>query len=142
MEEKDVECEQQVLTDKGDVRCFVGVGASAGGVEALQELFKHMPPDTGASFIIVQHLSPDAVSLMDKILQKSSSMSVQLAEEGAVPKPNNIYLNHPGKTLTVKEGRFHLESAHDRNQLYLPINLLFQSLASVSDVYTVAIILS
>lgn len=142
MEEKGAGQTDQLTLDQEDVRCYVGVGASAGGVEALQELFQHMPLDTGASFIIVQHLSPDAVSLMDKILQKSSRLPVQLAEEGAVPKPNHIYLNHPGKTLTMKEGKFHLESAHDRNQLYLPINLLFQSLASVSDVHAVAIILS
>ena len=131
-----------IVENQEDLRCYVGVGASAGGVEALQELFKHMPVDTGASFIIVQHLSPDAVSLMDKILQKSSQMPVRLAEEGGVPQPNNIYLNQPGKTLTMKEGRFHLESAHDRHQLYLPINLLFQSLASVSGIHAAAIILS
>ena len=142
MEEKDAGQAEHLTLNQENVRCYVGVGASAGGVEALQELFQHMPPDTGASFIIVQHLSPDAVSLMDKILQKSSSLPVQLAEEGAVPQPNHIYLNHPGKTLTMKEGKFHLESAHDRNQLYLPINLLFQSLASVSDVHAAAIILS
>ena len=142
MEEKDAGQAEHPQLNQGEVRCYVGVGASAGGVEALQELFQHMPTDTGASFIVVQHLSPDAVSLMDKILQKSSSLPVQLAEEGKIPKPNHIYLNLPGKTLTMKEGRFHLESAHDRNQLYLPINLLFQSLASVSDVHAVAIILS
>lgn len=142
MEQKGVGQTEHLLPDQEKVRCYVGVGASAGGVEALQELFQHMPMDTGASFIIVQHLSPDAVSLMDKILQKSSRLPVQLAEEGAIPRPNHIYLNHPGKTLTMKDGRFHLESARDRNQLYLPINLLFQSLASVSDVHAVAVILS
>lgn len=142
MGEKGAEPAENFRPDQQKVRCYVGVGASAGGVEALQELFQNMPVDTGASFIVVQHLSPDAVSLMDKILQKSSKLPVQLAEEGAEPKPNHIYLNHPGKTLTIKEGRFHLESVHDRNQLYLPINLLFQSLASVSDVHAVAIILS
>lgn len=141
MKEMDADQAEQ-LPDQENVRCYVGVGASAGGVEALQELFQHMPLDTGASFIIVQHLSPDAVSLMDKILQKSSSLPVQLAKEGAFPKPDHIYLNQPGKTLTLKEGRFHLESAHDRNQLYLPINLLFQSLASANDAHTVAIVLS
>lgn len=142
MEEKGAGRAEKYLGSQDEVRCYVGVGASAGGVEALQELFQNMPVDTGAAFIIVQHLSPDAVSLMDKILQKSSSLPVELAREGAVPRPNHIYLNHPGKTLTLKEGRFHLESAHDRNQLYLPINLLFQSLASASDVHAVAIILS
>ena len=142
MGEKGAEPAENFRPAQQKVRCYVGVGASAGGVEALQELFQNMPVDTGASFIVVQHLSPDAVSLMDKILQKSSKLPVQLAEEGAEPKPNHIYLNHPGKTLTIKEGRFHLESVHDRNQLYLPINLLFQSLASVSDEHAVAIILS
>lgn len=103
MKEMDAGQPEQQLPDQEDVRCYVGVGASAGGVEALQELFQHMPLDTGPSFITVQHLSPDAVSLMDKILQKSSSLPVQLAKEGAFPKPNHIYLNHPGKTLTLKE---------------------------------------
>ena len=142
METRDAGEKEEILEMRGEARCYVGVGASAGGVEALQELFQHMPVDTGAAFIVVQHLSPDAVSLMDRILQKSSRLPVRLAEEGCVPQPNYIYLNHPGKTLTVREGRFHLESAHDRTQLYLPINLLFQSLASVRGVHAVAVILS
>ena len=58
---------EDITESQEDVRCYVGVGASAGGVEALQELFHNMPEDTGASFIIVQHLSPDAVSLMDNL---------------------------------------------------------------------------
>ena len=74
MGEKEAELAEDFQPDQQEVRCFVGVGASAGGVEALQELFQNMPVDTGASFIVVQHLSPDAVSLMDKILQKSSSL--------------------------------------------------------------------
>lgn len=133
---------EPVLPPKKAMKCIVGIGASAGGVEALQELFQHMPADTGASFVIVQHLAPDAVSLMDKILQKSSVLPVELAEEGVIPKPNHIYLNIPGKTLTLKGEHFHLESAHDRNQLYMPINLLFQSLSSVREIQSVAIILS
>ena len=124
------------------VKYLVGIGASAGGVEALQELFENMPPDTGAAFIVVQHLSPDAVSLMDKILQKSSKMPVFPAQEGDIPQPNHIYLNIPGKTLTIKNNSFHLEPAHDRNQLYLPINLLFQSMASARGVHPIAVILS
>lgn len=54
-------------TVKRQLKYCVGIGASAGGVEALQELFRNMPLDTGASFIVVQHLSPDSVSMMDKI---------------------------------------------------------------------------
>ena len=123
-------------------KCLVGIGASAGGVEALQELFANMPADTGASFIVVQHLSPDAVSLMDKILRKASPLPVDLAAEGAAPQPDHIYLNTPGKALVLKNGLFHLEEAHERSQLYFPINLLFQSLASCKDAHPVAIVLS
>ena len=60
-----------------------------------------MPLDTGASFIVVQHLSPDSVSMMDKILQKSVKMPVRLAEENMELRPNEIYLNIPGMMLEV-----------------------------------------
>lgn len=121
---------------------LVGVGASAGGVEALQELFQHMPSDTNAAFIVVQHLSPNAVSMMDQILQKSTSMSVKMAEHGELMLPNHIYLNVPGKTLTVRNERIHLEDAQTHSHLYLPINLLFQSLASAKGAHSAAIVLS
>ena len=64
-----------------------------------------MPLDTGASFIVVQHLSPDSVSMMDKILQKSVKMPVRLAEENMELRPNEIYLNIPGMMLEVESGR-------------------------------------
>lgn len=127
---------------QSQTRYYVGIGASAGGVEALQELFRNMPADTGASFIVVQHLSPDATSMMDKILRKSCNMPVNLAEEGMVPAPNEIYLNVPGMTLTVKNGHLHLEPAQSRSQLYMPINLMLNSLASDKDVHPIAVILS
>lgn len=124
------------------IRYYVGIGASAGGVEALQELFQNMPIDTGASFIVVQHLSPDAISMMDRILNKSSIMPVSLAQEGMIPEPNQIYLNVPGMTLTLQEGRFHLEPSHTHNYLYLPINLMFNSMANEKNARCVAVILS
>lgn len=128
--------------EKENMKYYVGIGASAGGVEALQELFAHMPADTGASFVVVQHLSPDSISMMDKILRKSSKLPIQLAEEGMALEPNCVYLNVPGMALTVKDGKFHLESAQNRDQLYLPINLMLNSLASQHKVYPLAVILS
>lgn len=129
-------------TTKKQLKYCVGIGASAGGVEALQEMFRNMPLDTGASFIIVQHLSPDAVSMMDRILQKSVRMPVRLAEEGMELLPNEIYLNVPGNNLEVKKGKLHLTPAKNRNQLYAPINLMLNSLASERDIHTIAVILS
>lgn len=125
-----------------NMKFYVGVGASAGGVEALQELFSHVPADTGASYVVVQHLSPDSISMMDKILRKSSILPIQLAEEGMELEPDHVYLNVPGMTLTVKNGKIHLESAQNRDQLYLPINLMLNSLASEQNVHPIAVILS
>lgn len=128
--------------DEKRLKYCVGIGASAGGVEALQELFRNMPPDTGAAFIVVQHLSPDAVSMMDKILQKSASMPVKVAEENMELQPNEIYLNVPGMSLVVKDSRLHLSPAQSRNQLYTPINLMLNSLASEKKLHATAVILS
>ncbi|MCH1983009.1 ATP-binding protein [Ruminococcus sp. OA3] len=129
-------------TLKRQSKYCVGIGASAGGVEALQELFRNMPVDTGASFIVVQHLSPDSVSMMDQILQKSVKMPVRLAEENMELRPNEIYLNVPGMLLEVEAGRLHLKPVQDRLQRYTPINQMFNSLAAENDIHTIAVILS
>lgn len=129
-------------TRENKLRYYVGIGASAGGVEALQELFRNMPVDTNASFIVVQHLSPGTVSLMDKILQKTSRMPVLLAEEGMELLPNHIYLNIPGMILTVKKGKLHVESVQNNNELYTPINLMLKSLAEEKRAHSIAVILS
>lgn len=129
-------------TDETKLRYYVGIGASAGGVEALQELFRNMPSDTDASFIVVQHLSPGSISMMDKILQKNSCMPVILAEEGMEMQPNHIYLNIPGMILTVKNGKLHLTSVQSSNELYTPINVMLKSLASEKGAHSIAVILS
>ena len=129
-------------TVKRQLKYCVGIGASAGGVEALQELFRNMPLDTGASFIVVQHLSPDSVSMMDKILQKSVKMPVRLAEENMELRPNEVYLNIPGMMLEVESGRLHLSPVQDRVQRYAPINQMLNSLASDKNIHTIAVILS
>ena len=142
MEMKNVKATGGTEQFREAAKYVIGVGASAGGVEALQELFKHMPTDTNAAFIVVQHLSPSAVSMMDQILQKSTAMYVKLAEDSELLLPNRVYLNVPGKTLTVKNDRIHLEEAEIHGHLYLPINILFQSLASAKGAHSVAIVLS
>ena len=142
MEMKNKKSEEGIGQPHEGGKYLVGVGASAGGVEALQELFQHMPTDTNAAFIVVQHLSPNAVSMMDQILQKSTAMCVKLAEDGELLLPDHIYLNVPGKTLTVKNDRIHLVETEVRSHLYLPINILFQSLASAKGAHSAAIVLS
>ena len=72
---------------------IVGLGASAGGLESLEQLFSALPPDTGMAFVVVQHLSPDFRSLMDELIARHSEMPVLIAEDGMAVEPNHIYLH-------------------------------------------------
>lgn len=73
----------------------IGIGASAGGLEALQQFFGHIPPDSGASFVVIQHLSPDYKSLMADILGKHTEMPVFQAEQDMAVEPDTVYLTPP-----------------------------------------------
>ncbi len=124
-------------------KLFVAVGASAGGLEALEEFFSAMPGDSGFSFVVIQHLSPDYKSMMDELISKYTSMSVHKAEEGVRVEANHIYLIPPKKNLTIREGKLHLEEQKDHNRnLNLPIDVFLQSLAEDQAEKAVGIILS
>lgn len=84
---------------------YVGVGASAGGLEALDAFFSHMPVDSDMAFIVIQHLSPDYKSLMVELLSKRTGMNVRRAEEGMVVEANTVYLIPPRKQLTIFHGK-------------------------------------
>ena len=88
-----------------DSPLIIGIGASAGGLEALQQFFQHMPGNSGLSFVVVQHLSPDYKSLMADILSKHTEMPVYQAENNMVVEPDNVYLIPPKKFMTIKGGK-------------------------------------
>ncbi|HJB29979.1 MAG TPA: hypothetical protein IAA06_14490, partial [Candidatus Blautia faecavium] len=71
---------------------IIGIGASAGGLEALQQFFQHMPGNSGLSFVVIQHLSPDYKSLMADILGKHTEMKVLQAENSMTVQPDTVYL--------------------------------------------------
>ena len=73
----------------------VGIGASAGGLESIEQLFSALPPDTGMAFVVIQHLSPDFRSLMDELIARRSTMPVVVAEDGMEVLPDHIYLLPP-----------------------------------------------
>ena len=122
--------------------CIIGIGASAGGFEALEQFFSAMPGDCGASFVVVQHLSPDHKSLMVELLSKHTPMRVCQAEENAPLVPNTIYLIPPKTVMTAANGRLHLAAREDRPVPNYPIDVFFNSLAENSGEKAVAIILS
>jgi two-component system CheB/CheR fusion protein len=123
-------------------RYVVGIGASAGGLEALEAFFDHLPTDTGMAFVVVQHLSPDFKSLMDELLARRTELPVTLVENGMEVEPDHVYLIPPRKEMIIS-GRRLLLSERDRQQeLTLPIDVFFRSLAQDCGPRAVAIVLS
>lgn len=98
-----------------DRRYIVGIGASAGGLEALQKLLGALPPNTGFPYIIVQHLSPDYKSLLGEILGKHTEMPVIQAEENMTVEPDKVYIIQPGKNMRIKDGKLRLVIRYRRS---------------------------
>ena len=93
---------------EGGIPFIVGIGASAGGLEALQEFFRSMPSNSGLSCVVIQHLSPDYKSLMADILGKHTDMEVLQVEDDMEVKANTVYLIPPKKNRTLSNGRLWL----------------------------------
>ena len=121
---------------------YVGIGASAGGLEAIESFFTNMPLNNNLAFIVVQHLSPDYKSLMVELLSKKTAMPVNRAEDGMLVKPNNVYLIPPKKNLTIFHGKLLLSEQDHTRGINLPIDVFLRSLAEDQAEKAVAIILS
>ncbi|MDJ0632335.1 MAG: chemotaxis protein CheB [Xenococcaceae cyanobacterium MO_188.B29] len=109
----------------------VGIGASAGGLRALEEFFENMPTDSGAAFVVIQHLSPDFKSLMKELLERRTRMEIYRVTDGMTLEPNSIYLIPPGKNLVVDNSQLRLSDQEERNRhgLNFPIDIFLESLA-------------
>ena len=120
----------------------MGVGASAGGLEALTQLFQAMPAKTGLAFVVVQHLSPDHKSLMADILSKHATIPVVAITDGMLVEPDRVYLLPPAKEVQIEESRLKLTERPPHGTLTLPIDIFFESLARDQGPRGVAIVLS
>jgi two-component system CheB/CheR fusion protein len=121
---------------------IVGLGASAGGLEALISFFKVMPADSGLVFIVVQHLSPDRKSAMPDLLGHHTSMRIFPAEHGMRVIPDCIYLQPPQTNMTLFNGALLLDRVRAQPKPHLPIDFFFRSLAEDQREQAVAIVLS
>ena len=120
----------------------VGIGASAGGLEALEQFFNAMPPENGMAFVVVQHLSPDFKSLMDELLSHRTSMAIHRVEDGMQVEADAIYLIPPKKEMIISGGRLLLTDKDPQQALTLPIDHFFRSLAQDVGRDAIAIVLS
>ncbi|OSM04223.1 putative chemotaxis CheB/CheR fusion protein [Magnetofaba australis IT-1] len=122
---------------------MVGIGASAGGLEAIQSFFQKMPATSGAAFVVVQHLSPDYKSLMVELLSKQTQMPVKRITDGIPVEADTVYLIPPKKNVKIFHGRLVLtDQDHNALGINLPIDIFFTSLAEDQGDKGVAVILS
>ena len=121
---------------------IVGIGASAGGLESLEELFSALPQHPGMAFVVVQHLSPDFKSMMDELLARHCRMPIHLAEHEMPVERDHVYLLPSGKEMIIRDRRLLLTDKDRSQSLTLPIDQFFRSLANDCGAAAVGVVLS
>lgn len=121
---------------------IVGIGASAGGLEAITELFSKIPADSGMAFLLVQHLDPDHASMLAGILAKKTAMEVSEAREGQIIECNHIYVIPPNTSMRINQDCLSLTPRNDKLGPPMPIDDLFHSLAETRGSGAIGISLS
>jgi two-component system CheB/CheR fusion protein len=122
--------------------CVVGIGASAGGFDALVEFLHVIPPNSGLAFIILQHLSPSPRSLSAELFSRHTEMSVGAAEEGVRLQANCVYTTPPDKDIRLKDGFIRLSKPTEARGRRLPVDQLFRSLGQDQRERAIGVILS
>jgi two-component system CheB/CheR fusion protein len=107
----------------------VGIGASAGGIEAAKQFFRAMPNHSGMAFVLIQHLDPTHESMMPDLIGRFTGMAVHEAVEGMQIEPDCVYIIPPDKILTIEDDRLHTQKFGQRRGMRTPIDEFFRSLA-------------
>ncbi|MCD0460939.1 CheR family methyltransferase [Roseiconus lacunae] len=129
------------MPDSGE--CYiVGIGASAGGLQALEEFFLAADPEAPLAYVVIQHLSPDFKSVMDQLLSRKTKLPVHVIEDGMQVEPRNVYLMPARKEAIVSDGKLRLTDRTEHEQLSFPIDYFLRSLAQDAGPRAIAVILS
>ncbi|MFJ4386231.1 CheR family methyltransferase [Pseudomonas sp. NPDC089408] len=120
----------------------VGIGASAGGLEAICTLFRQMPADSGMAFVIVLHLSPDHQSVADRIIQETTDMPVRQVTEPVPIQRNHVYVISPANRLSTNDGYLRVAPANRRRGDHVAIDLFFRDLADVHKDHAFCVVMS
>lgn len=121
---------------------IVGVGASAGGLEAIEQFLAQVPQDSGLAYVVVQHLDPTQKSLLPLLLQRVTAMPVHEAAQEMPVEANCVYVIPPNWELSVVNNRLKLAQPVETRGMRLPVNVLFSSLASARGEHAIAVVLS
>lgn len=121
---------------------IAGIASSAGGISALKNFFRHVPPKTGIAFVVIQHLEQSYESMLVELLQPDTPMRVSQANNRMKVKPDCIYVIPPNNDLTIRNGMLHLVSRPSSHQLHLPADFFFHALAKEQKNLAIGIVLS
>jgi two-component system CheB/CheR fusion protein len=121
---------------------IVGIGASAGGLEALEQFLGHVPANSGMAYVIVQHLDPTHKGIMPELLQRATGMEVFQVRDRLRVKPNSVYVIPPNRDMSILNGVLHLFEPTAPRGLRLPIDFFLRSLAEDRQEQSVGVILS
>lgn len=122
---------------------IVGIGASAGGLEAFAQLLRELPSNTGMAFVLIQHLDPTHTSLLAEVLAKATKMPVCQAEDGKRIEPDHVYVIPPNADIAILHGQLTLFPRNDEaRKLHLPVDFFFQALAADRGSHAIGVVLS
>src|SRR5476649_179419 len=121
---------------------IVGIGTSAGGLEALEHFLTHVPEKSGLAFVIVQHLDPTRKGIMPELLQRATGMKVLQVKDRTTVQPNYVYMIPPNKDMSILHGVLHLLEPASPRGLRLPIDFFLRSLAQDQHEHSIGVILS
>ncbi|MFZ1370510.1 MAG: chemotaxis protein CheB, partial [Ferruginibacter sp.] len=122
----------------------VGIGASAGGLDAFKKLLKAIPENSGMAYVLVQHLDPRHESMLPELLQKVTNIPVMEIADDVKVQPDHIYIIPSNKMMIANDGKLELtpRPAKNKNERNLPIDLFFTSLAEVHQSHAIGVVLS
>ena len=121
---------------------IVGMGGSAGSLEAFDDFFRNMPGDTGLAFVLVSHLDPTHKGIMPELLQRVTTMKVQQVKDGMKVQPNHVYVIPPNKDMSILHGTLQLMVPSMPRGQRLPIDFFFRHLALDQKERSIGIIFS
>lgn len=118
-----------IIPNKENSFPIVGLGASAGGLKALEQFFSNMPPEPGMAFVVIQHMDPAQKCLLPDLLQHKTNMNVYRIEDGMKVQPNCIYVIPPKNYLSIKQGILKLSGVSTPRGPRMPVDFFFRQLA-------------
>jgi chemotaxis response regulator CheB len=131
-----------IQNEKKKTFYIVGMGGSAGSLEAFEEFFRNMPADSGLAFVLVPHLDPTHKGMMPELLQRTTTMKVIQVKDGMKVQPNHVYVIPPAKDMSMLHGSLQLLDPSKPRGMRMPIDFFFRQLAEDQGEMSISIILS